>query len=77
MPNKSNPVVAMLKVDHRKVKGLFDEYEEADSRRKQGIAQTVIQELELHAELEERLIYPAIRREIDADDLMNMSSLPN
>lgn len=71
MPNKSNPVVAMLKADHKKVKGLFDEYEDADSRKQQGIARTAIQELDIHAELEERLIYPAIRAEIDEDDLMN------
>ena len=71
MPNKSNPVVAMLKADHKKVKGLFDEYEDADSRKQQGIARTALQELDIHAELEERLIYPAIRAEIDEDDLMN------
>ena len=28
-------------------------------------------ELEIHAELEEKLIYPAIREEIDEDDMMN------
>ena len=36
-----------------------------------AIAQTVIQELDIHAKLEEQLIYPAIRQEIDEDDLMN------
>src|SRR5687767_12908475 len=70
MPNKSNPVVAMLRADHKKVKELA-EYEEADSRKQQTIAETAMQELNIHAELEERLIYPAIRQEIDADDLMN------
>ena len=63
--------VDMLKEDHKKVKALFAEYEEADSRRKADIAKTTIQELEIHADLEERLIYPAIRQEIDADDLMS------
>ncbi|MEP6957233.1 MAG: hemerythrin domain-containing protein [Nitrospirota bacterium] len=71
MPNKPNPVVAMLKADHKKVKGLFAEYEDADSRTQQDIAHIAIQELDIHAELEERLIYPAIRQEIDEDDLMN------
>jgi|SRR5688572_1884241 len=71
MPNKSNPVVAMLRADHKKVKELFAEYEEGDSRKQQTIAETAMQELNIHAELEERLIYPAIRQEIDADDLMN------
>ncbi len=53
------------------MKRLFEEHKEADSRRKPEIAKTAIHELEIHAELEERLIYPAIREEIDADDLMN------
>src|SRR5581483_4897420 len=32
---------------------------------------TAIQELEVHAQLEEKLIYPAIRAEIDEDEKMN------
>jgi hypothetical protein len=67
----SNAVVDMLKEDHKKVKGLFEDFKEAEGREKADIAKTTIQELEVHAELEERLIYPAIRGEIDADDTMN------
>ena len=59
MASKSNRILAMLKADHKKVKALFSEYEKADSRKQQAIAQTVIQELDIHAELEEQLIYPA------------------
>ena len=68
---KSNPVLAMLKADHKKVKALFDDYEDATPRKQQDIAQTAIQELDIHAELEEKLIYPAIREGIEDDDLMN------
>ena len=71
MPIKSNRILAMLKADHKKVKELFSQYEKADSRKQRAIAQTVIQELDIHAELEEQLIYPAIRAEIDEDALMN------
>ncbi len=67
----SNPVLAMLRADHKKVKALFDDYEDATPRKQQDIAQTAIQELDIHAELEEELIYPAIREGIDDDDLMN------
>ena len=49
----------------------LSQIEDADSREQQGIAHTAIQELDIHAELEERLIYPAIREEIDEEDLMN------
>jgi len=71
MPSKPNRILAMLKADHKKVKELFNQYEKADSRKQRTIAQTVIQELDIHAELEEQLIYPAIRAEIEDDALMN------
>jgi len=64
-------VVQMLKEDHKKVKELFEEFESAEGRERGEIAKTAIQELEVHAELEETLIYPAIRKEIEADDMMN------
>jgi len=64
-------VVEMLKEDHSKVKGLFEEFEGAEARERGEIAKTAIQELEIHADLEERLIYPAIRQEIEEDDMMN------
>lgn len=67
----ASEVVDMLKEDHTKVKGLFEDYQDANGREKAKIAETVIQELEIHADLEERLIYPAIRKEIDEDSLMN------
>ena len=71
MASSSNPVLTMLKADHKKVKGLFGEYHEATPRKQQEIAQTIIQELEIHAELEEELIYPAIRKGTKDDKLMN------
>ena len=71
MSNKNNPVIAMLKEDHKKVKGLFAEYEDANARKQQEIAETVIHELDVHAALEEELIYPAIREEIEEAELMN------
>lgn len=71
MPISSNPVLTMLKADHKKVKALFAEYQEAAPRKQQDIAQKTIQELEIHAGLEEGLIYPAIRDGIDDDEVMN------
>ena len=71
MATSSNPVLTMLKADHKKVKALFAEYQEATPRKQQDIAQTVIQELEIHAEIEEELIYPAVRKSTKDDKLMN------
>lgn len=64
-------VIDMLKEDHAKVKGLFEQFESADGQEQAEIAATAIMELQIHAELEEKLIYPAIREAIDEDDMMN------
>jgi hemerythrin superfamily protein len=68
----SNPVFDMLKKDHQNVKDLFEQFEQADDgRTKQRIVKEAIQELDVHAKLEESLIYPAIRKEIDDEDAMD------
>ncbi|MGC4095724.1 MAG: hemerythrin domain-containing protein [Nitrospira sp.] len=64
-------VIEMLKEDHEKVKGLFETFESAEGPARADIAATAIMELEVHADLEEKLIYPAIRETIDEDDMMN------
>jgi len=79
MPTSTNPqdasassVTDMLRKDHKKVKGLFEEFEKSeDTATKQRIVETALTELEVHSKLEEELIYPAIRAEIDDDDLMD------
>ena len=71
MSTTSNPVLTMLKADHKKVKALFAEFEEASARKREDIARTAIQDLEVHAELEEGLIYPAIRAGIKDNEVMN------
>jgi len=65
-------VTDMLRKDHKKVKGLFEEFEQAeDTTTKQRIVETALTELEVHSKLEEELIYPAIRAEVGDDDLMD------
>jgi hemerythrin superfamily protein len=64
-------VIDMLKEDHEKVKALFEQFESAEGRERADIAATAIMELEIHADLEEKLIYPAIREAIEEDDMMN------
>jgi hemerythrin superfamily protein len=52
--------ISLLKTDHRKVKNLFARYESAGNfRTKHLIAEQVFTELELHAQLEEHVFYPA------------------
>jgi hemerythrin superfamily protein len=63
--------VELLREDHRKVEDLFEEFEGADNRSRQRIADQALTELEIHARLEEELIYPAIRKALDEEDLMD------
>ena len=52
--------IAMLKADHRLVRDLFTQYESAgDYSTKQMIAEQVFTALEVHAQLEENVFYPA------------------
>jgi hemerythrin superfamily protein len=68
----SRPVLEMLKEDHAKVRELFDRFqEEKNARTKRQIVQETIHELEVHAKLEETLIYPTIRNHMDDDDVMD------
>ena len=66
MPN----AIDLLTADHAHVKDLFHQYEAAGCRahrKKQGIAQEVFAELEVHTTLEEELFYPALKRKTDQD----------
>ena len=70
--SRASSVTGMLREDHKKVKSLFKEFEQTENAKaKQRIVETALMELEVHAQLEEKLIYPAIRSEIDAEDLMD------
>ena len=62
--------IRMLKDDHEKVKALFREYEAAGDRahkKKQGIAEKVFMELEVHATIEEEIFYPAAKKKADKE----------
>lgn len=63
----------MLKEDHQKVKDLFEEFERSEDRReKQRLAETIIMELTIHADLEENLIYPEIRQALDDEEAQGL-----
>src|SRR6476469_8321440 len=54
----SNPLFEMLKKDHAKVKEMFDQFEKAtDKRTRARLVQETLLELDVHATLEEQLIY--------------------
>lgn len=57
--------ISLLKKDHETVKGLFDQFEKAESAsaRRKIIGQAVT-ELKIHAVLEEEIFYPTVRRHV-------------
>ncbi len=64
--------IVILKSDHEKVKGLFEQFENSDNKReKRKIVAEAIMELKIHAEIEEKIFYPTVRSKVEDDDLMN------
>jgi hemerythrin superfamily protein len=64
-------VFEMLKADHRHVQDLFTKFEDADKRARASIADEALTALEVHAALEEELVYPAVAEVIDDEELIN------
>jgi hemerythrin-like domain-containing protein len=64
-------VFEMLKTDHRHVQDLFTRFEDADKRTKTSIAEEALTALEVHAALEEELVYPAIAEVIEDEETVN------
>lgn len=68
--------IDLLKEDHKKVKQLFQEFEDSeDSAEKEEIVRTCIRELKIHTKLEEEIFYPAARQKIgdkeEGEELLN------
>jgi hemerythrin-like domain-containing protein len=60
--------VKLITDDHKKVKDLFRQFESARSAdRKKAIAEQVFHELDVHAEIEEEIFYPAARAKADQE----------
>ena len=67
-----NDAIRILKTDHDNVKELFDQFEKADGpASKRKISRQAINELKVHAAIEEEIFYPAVRQRMDDKDLMN------
>ena len=64
---------ALLDSDHQKVERLFAEYQSAgsDLDKKSRLAQTICNELTVHATIEEEIFYPAFRKASGDDDMVD------
>ena len=70
-----NQIIAMLKADHKKVKKAFKDFEKLDPQEDpescQALVEQTLAEIEVHAELEEQVFYPAARSAIKEEDLID------
>ena len=74
--NPGNDAIGMLTSDHKKVKALFKEFAELKEKvpgaeEKVALVRQICEELTVHAEIEEEIFYPAVRKAIDDGDLMD------
>lgn len=61
--------ISLLTQDHRNVEALFKRFEATDDRaEKRRITDKVIEQLSVHAELEEQFFYPAVMANVEAPD---------
>jgi hemerythrin superfamily protein len=73
---RSTPdATALLQKDHEEVKKLFRKYERGrkkmDNSEKRDLAAQICTELTVHAQIEEEIFYPALRRAIEDSDLLD------
>lgn len=60
--------VALLKADHRKVEGLFAQFEAATGEgKKKALADQICLELTVHTKIEEDIFYPACEGKVEED----------
>jgi hemerythrin superfamily protein len=64
----SPSITNMIRLDHTHVVSTFHQYEvETSPRIKKGLADTICLSLEIHAQLEEEIFYPALRAIAETD----------
>ena len=68
---KAQDAIAMLRADHKKVSGLFADFEKSRSAtKKKTIVTTICDELTVHAQLEEEIFYPAVKAALKDRELV-------
>lgn len=62
--------ISLLKKDHREVEGMFDEYEQLEKdAEKLALFSKIALALKVHTQIEEEILYPEERGEVDDDML--------
>ncbi|NUJ78884.1 hemerythrin domain-containing protein [Methylocystis sp. FS] len=70
--SKTADAIKLLREDHREVKTWFKQYEKLDKEtEKEELARKICAALTVHAKIEEEIFYPALRKSIDDDELLD------
>lgn len=68
---KSQDATALLRADHKVVSGLFAQYEDArTATQKKKLVAQICTELSVHAQVEEEIFYPAVKRALKDKELV-------
>ncbi|HZV67436.1 MAG TPA: hemerythrin domain-containing protein, partial [Telluria sp.] len=74
MKPQSKDAIALLKADHKEVKALFAKFDGLSDRSKvskKAVADRICEALTVHTRIEEEIFYPAVRKAIKDDDIMD------
>jgi hemerythrin-like domain-containing protein len=69
--SKQMSAIALLTEDHDYVKKAFRAFEKMDEKDQPALVKQVLQALKVHTRIEEQIFYPAVRKAIKDEDLMN------
>ena len=69
--SKQVSAIALLTEDHDYVKKAFRAFEKMDEEHQPALVKQVLQALKVHTRIEEEVFYPAVRKAIKDEDLMN------
>lgn len=76
---KSQPLaIELLMADHRKVEDLFEQYDgekDSDEDTRREIAQQICNELTVHAQVEEEILYPWLRENLDEMEMVEEAQI--
>lgn len=68
---KAQEATAMLRADHKSVDALFKEYEKARANtKKKALVMQICNELTVHAQIEEEIFYPAVKKALKDKELV-------
>lgn len=69
--SKPLEATAMLRADHKRVSGLFEDFEKArSSKKKKALVAKICTELTVHTQLEDEIFYPAFKKALKDHELV-------